>query len=111
MPVAGARMSAVEVENSLYALGGYQSDTVQKLSLDSLTWQLMQLKLPQADSRIPCFMKDTEVYLVIKQTLYSFTPLQVTAVKTLDEDIRCRSSYYSRGTLYYESGEGISSYI
>jgi hypothetical protein len=56
-------------------------------------------------------MKDTEVYLVIKQTLYSFTPLQVKAVKALDKDIRCRSSYYSRGTLYYESGDdGISSY-
>jgi hypothetical protein len=61
LPVAGGAMSAVEVENSLYALGGLDSsghtayDTVQKLSLDSLTWELMQLKLPQAASFLPCF--------------------------------------------------------
>jgi hypothetical protein len=44
-------MSAVEVDNSVYALGGRDDrllDTVQKLSLDSLTWQLMQLKLPSS---------------------------------------------------------------
>jgi hypothetical protein len=50
LPVAGYAMSAVELDNSLYALGGsdHQSflDSVQKLSLDSLTWELMQLKLP-----------------------------------------------------------------
>jgi hypothetical protein len=43
-------MSAVEVENTGYALGGYNGralDTVQKLSLNSLTRELMQLKLPR----------------------------------------------------------------
>jgi hypothetical protein len=110
LPVTGRNMSSVEVENSLYALGGYDGysdiDTVQKLSLDTLTWQLMQLKLPRAASFFPCFKTDTEVYLVINRTLHSFTPLQVTAVKTLDDNIECRSSYYSRGTLYYEDGSG-----
>jgi hypothetical protein len=51
LPVdGGTGMSAVEVEDSLYALGGYTVtplDTIQKLSLDSLTWELMHLKLPQ----------------------------------------------------------------
>jgi hypothetical protein len=106
LPVGGLGMSAVELHNSLYALGGYQGivgqDTVQQLSLDSLTWQLMQLKLPQADCDFPCFKKDTEVYLVINKTLYSFTPLEVKPIKTLPGDIRCISSYYSRGTLYYD---------
>jgi hypothetical protein len=107
MPVAGQGMSAVELHNSLYALGGCQGvlddlDTVQKLSLDSLTWQLMLLKLPQATYSFPCFKKDTEVYLVISQTLFSFTPLEVKPIKTLAEDIWCDSSYYSRDTLYYE---------
>jgi hypothetical protein len=99
-------MSAVELHNSLYGLGGEQGevggylDKVQKLSLDSLTWQLMQLKLPQADSLFPCFKTDTQVILINK-TLYLFTPLQVKAVMTLSEDISwCYSSYYSRGTLY-----------
>jgi hypothetical protein len=103
-------MSAVELHNSLYALGGSQRrdlDTVQKLSLDRLTWQLMQLKLPQAACDVSCFKKDTEVYLVIESTLYSFTPLEVKPIKTLQVDIRCSSSYYSRGTLYYEQGDMI----
>jgi hypothetical protein len=105
LPVGGGGMSAVELHNSLYALGGYQRihfDTVQQLSLDSLTWQLMQLKLPKTACYFPCFKKDTEVYLVIKKTLYSFTPLEVKPIKTLPEGIRCYSSYYSRDTLYYE---------
>jgi hypothetical protein len=110
LPVGCYGMSAVELHNSLYALGGTHRkdiDTVQELSLDSLTWQLMQLKLPQAYRYLPCFKKDTEVYLVIKKTLYSFTPLEVKPIKTLPEDISCSSSYYSRGTLYYEVGDGI----
>jgi hypothetical protein len=43
-------MSAVVLDNSLYALGSYDGgklSTVQKLSLDRLTWELMQLKLPK----------------------------------------------------------------
>jgi hypothetical protein len=112
LPVAGEGMSAVELHNSLYALGGQGDgwsylDTAQKLSLDSLTWQLMQLKLPQAAHYIPCFKKDTEVYLVISQTLCSFTPIEVKPIKTLPQYIRCTSSYYSRDTLYYNRGSGI----
>jgi hypothetical protein len=108
LPVAGACMSAVELDNSLYALGGYADgshlDTVQKLSLGSLTWELMQFKLPQAAWGIPCFKTNTQVCLVIKERLYSFTPLQVKSIKTLPHGILCTTSYYSRGTLYYESG-------
>jgi hypothetical protein len=113
-PVAGAGMSAVELHNSLYALGGSgvgwdgYLDTVQKLSLDSLTWQLMQLKLPQAAWCFPCFKTDTQVILVINKTLYLFTPIQVKAVMTLPENILwCYSSYYSRGTLYFETNVSI----
>jgi hypothetical protein len=90
LPVAGTHMSAVEIKHCLYALGGWsrrELDTVQKLSLDSLTWELMQLKLPQADCYFACFKTDTQVCLVIKETLYSFTFLQVKPVKTLDRSI------------------------
>jgi hypothetical protein len=69
LPVACLAMSAVELDNSLYVLGGHDGDdldTVQKLSLGSLTWELMQLKLPQAAMMFPCFKTDTEVYLVIR---------------------------------------------
>jgi hypothetical protein len=113
LPEAGYCMSAVEMDNSLYALGGNDGqsllDSVQKLSLDSLTWEFMQLKLPQADYSFACFKTDTEVYLVIEETLYSFTPLQVKPIKTIDQDIECSWSYYSKGTLYYERGIGIES--
>jgi hypothetical protein len=113
LPVAGEYLNAVVLDNALYALGGSDDeemlDTVQKLSLNSLTWELMQLKLPQAAYYFPCFKKDTEVYLVIENTLYSFTPLQVKPIKTLSNAIIGHSSYYSRGTLYYEHGIGIKS--
>jgi hypothetical protein len=113
LPVAGYAMSAVVLDNCLYALGGYNfpSDlnTVQQLSLDSLTWELMQLELPYACFSIPCFTTDTEVYLVIKTTLYSFTPLQVKPLMTLPESIECQTSYYSRDTLYYAWHGGIGS--
>jgi hypothetical protein len=111
LPIAAHSMSAVELHNSLYAFGGLGDrwshlDTVQRLSLDSLTWQLMQLKLPRYSSNLPCFKKDTEVYLMIKNT-YSFTPLEVEPIKTLPADIECLASYYSRGNFYYEGSNGI----
>jgi hypothetical protein len=104
LPVACWGMSAVELDNSLYGLGGFAGgllDTVQKLSLDSLTWELMQLKLPQAARNSPCFTTNSQGYLLLKETLYAFTPLQFKPVKTLPKGIdRSITSYYSRGTLY-----------
>jgi hypothetical protein len=111
LPVACRSMSAVELHNSLYALGGYGNrgfiDSVQKFDLDSLTWQLMQLKLPQPGASSLFFKTDTEVYLVIMKTLYSFTPLEIKQIKILPENIGGHSSYYRKGTLYYEGGSGI----
>jgi hypothetical protein len=68
--VASGQMNAVELVNSLYALGGIDGllDTVQKLSLDSLTWELIQLKIPIALFRFPCFKTNTQVYLLIRNT-------------------------------------------
>jgi hypothetical protein len=107
LPRACNNTSGVVVESSLYALGGcvYSGclDLVQKLSLESLTWELMQLRLPFAGECIPCFkLKDTEVYLVVNKTLYSFTTIEVPPLKTLTEDIQSwrGASYYRSGTLY-----------
>jgi hypothetical protein len=112
LPRACHSTSGVVVENSLYALGGYDGSTcdlVQKLSLESLTWELMQLRLPHTNCPIPCFkLRDSEVYLVINKTLCSFTGLQVVPLKTLTESILSSgASYYCRGTLYcsYDKGE------
>jgi hypothetical protein len=106
LPVACDCISAVEVENSLYALGGralgMNVDAVQKLSLDSLTWELMQLKLPQAQCFVP-LLQDRHSSVLNDQgdpvLLHSF-PNQ--GSQDSYSKIICRSSYYSRGTLYYE---------
>jgi hypothetical protein len=105
LPVGCLAMSAVELDYSLYALGGWANrdlGTVQKLSLDSLTWELIQVQLPQAVYYFPCFKTDTQVYLLIEKTLYSFTPLRIKPIKTVHEGIEwCDTSYYSRGNLHY----------
>jgi hypothetical protein len=112
LPRACSFESGVVVEKSLYALGGYDGsylDLVQKLSLESLTWELMQFRLPFVGSGMPCFkLRDTEVYLVVNKTLCSFTAFEVRPLKTLTEDIRSLygASYYYRGTLYCSNWNG-----
>jgi hypothetical protein len=112
LPRACSFASGVVVESSLYALGGHDGsslDLVQKLSLESLTWELMQFRLPFAGLCIPCFkLRDTEVYLVVNQTLCSFTGFEVRLLKTLTEKIMSwlGVSYYRRGTLYCSSFQG-----
>jgi hypothetical protein len=107
LPRACCLTSGVVVESSLYALGGWHNgeslDLVQKLSLESLTWELKQFRLSNAGGAIPCFkLRDTEVYLVVHNTLCSFTTLQVRPLKTLTNFIESwnGASYYHRGTLY-----------
>jgi hypothetical protein len=112
LPRVCLNTSGVVVERSLYALGGFygeELDLVQKLSLESLTWELMQFRLPFAGSGIPCFkQRDTEVYLVVKMTLCSFTAFEARPLKTLTGDIHSwyGVSYYLRGTLYCSSQRG-----
>jgi hypothetical protein len=112
LPRACSYASGVVVDRNLYALGGYDGsylDLVQKLSLESLTWELMQLRLPFAGRGIPCFkLRDAEVYLVVNKTLCSFTDLEVLPLMTLTEDFGSwyGASYYHRGTLYCSSDWG-----
>jgi hypothetical protein len=112
LPRACGQTSGVVVENSLYALGGFAGpslDLVQKLSLGNLTWRLMQFRLPFAGQRIACFkLRETEVFLVVNQTLCSFTAFEVRPLKTLTENIKSwfGASYYRRGTLYCSSDTG-----
>jgi hypothetical protein len=114
LPEAVSYGSAVVLEENLYVLGGVHegvvADLIQKLRLCELTWERMELRLPQTGLWVACFkVRDTEVYLVVKSVLYSFTPGQVPPLKTLHEDILSKfgPSYYSQGTLYCSSGEGM----
>jgi hypothetical protein len=114
LPRACCNTSGVVVESSLYSLGGAVKfsptlDLVQKLSLESLTWEVMQLRLPYAGWGIPCFkLRDTEVFLVVGNTLCSFTGLEVRPLKTLTECIWSLfgASYYHRSTLYCSRADG-----
>jgi hypothetical protein len=112
LPRASISTSGVVVEMSLYALGGSHGsdlDLVQKLSLESFTWDLMQFRLPFEGANIPCFkLSDTEVYLVVNKTLCSFTAFEVRPLKTLTKDIRSMygASYYRTGTLYCSNWNG-----
>jgi hypothetical protein len=113
LPKACQCTSGVVVENSLYALGGYDGfsylDLVQKLSLESLTWKLMQFRLQFTGWWFPYFkLSDTEVYLVVDKTLCSFTGFEARPLKSLTEGIRSwrGASYYRRGTLYCSNDQG-----
>jgi hypothetical protein len=112
LPRACWNTSAVVLESSLYALGGYGGenlDLVQRLSLESLTWELVQLALPHAGINISCFkLSDTEAYLVVNKTICSLTALEVRPLKTLTKEILSWRgvSYYHRGTLYGSYDEG-----
>jgi hypothetical protein len=112
LPRACSNTSGVVVESSLYALGGDDGallDLVQRMSLVSFTWELMQVRLPHAFNAIACFkLRDIEVYLVVKKTLCSLTSLQVLPLKNLPQisNAWCGASYNRRGTLYCSSFEG-----
>jgi hypothetical protein len=93
LPRACIHTSGVVVENSLYALGGeidgLPSDLVQKLSLESLTWELVQLRLPYPEIGIPCFKRNSEVYLIVNKYLCSFTALRIKRLERhLSKDIK-----------------------
>jgi hypothetical protein len=91
LPKACCIMSGVVVENSLCAFrghDGYHLDLVQKLSLESPTWEIMQFRLPFAGYAFPCFkLRDTEVCLVVTRTLCSLTAFEVRPLKTLTDYI------------------------
>jgi hypothetical protein len=67
------------------------------------------VQLPFEGCYIPCFkVRDTEVYLVVKNTLCSFTAFEVRPLITLTDDIKSLSgmSCYCRGTLYCSNRNG-----
>jgi hypothetical protein len=110
MPEGVFCLSGVVVEGSLYALGGFSLGNlnfIQKLSLERLTWERIEIGLPNLGPAIPCFkLKDAEVYLAFNETLYCLQPLR--KLKSLPEGIHSwyGPSYYSRGTLYCSNHRG-----
>jgi hypothetical protein len=113
-------MTCAVVEGSLYSLGGHNGvtalDLIHRLSLQTLTWELLKLKLPCKEYYFPCFTaKSPQVYFVMRKTLYVLNPLtsQVKSVKALYEDISNSGgpSCYSRGVLYCSVRDGAACWI
>lgn len=89
-PLPGATSSAavVVVEESLYVLGGSSDttlDLIQRLCLESLTWDVIPVRLPCAGSCFPCFTVQSQVYFILKDILFVFMPqtYQIRQVKQL----------------------------
>jgi hypothetical protein len=107
LPEACYTASLVVLEGSLYALGGYAGrllDLIQRLRLEELTWEIMELRLALPSSGLACFkVSDSEVYLVCDRTLHSFTPCGLLPLKAVYLDIQCwdTPSLYRRGAIYY----------
>jgi hypothetical protein len=112
LPRPRARMGAVVVLRSLYAMGGSKGifddfDSIQRLNFETLTWELLDLTLPHKVERLACFQYDNQVHFVLRGTLYTLTSDQVQPVKTLCKDIKSgEPCHFSRGTLYYTYNDG-----
>jgi hypothetical protein len=120
LPRAGAYMSGVQFEGSLYALGGTQANRlylnfIQKFTLEELTWQLLQVRLPHGFLAIPSFVVDSKVYVLMNKVLYCFLPqtLQVQRVKSVWGCMPSKNGpcYYSRGSLYCPTDMGVASRV
>jgi hypothetical protein len=110
--VQGAAVRVLESTCCLYALGGIvdksgaQSiDLIQELNLLSLTWRVLELKLPLCRTEITCFVyKDTsQLYFLLSKGLYSFRPKEerITLLRSYPHFLPCSMQpwYYSEGTL------------
>eukprot|EP00359_Climacostomum_virens_P011401 CAMPEP_0204917722 /NCGR_PEP_ID=MMETSP1397-20131031/15352_1 /ASSEMBLY_ACC=CAM_ASM_000891 /TAXON_ID=49980 /ORGANISM="Climacostomum Climacostomum virens, Strain Stock W-24" /LENGTH=172 /DNA_ID=CAMNT_0052090657 /DNA_START=269 /DNA_END=787 /DNA_ORIENTATION=+ len=100
---------ALDESRCLYALGGEVTghtilNLIQRLSLRSMKWNILKLKLPSPAQCIASFKLDeSQVYFVISKKLYCFTPQasSIKLVKVLRRDvISFGPSYYSKGVLY-----------
>jgi hypothetical protein len=118
IPVAvqGAAVKVLESSCCLYALGGtvdksgaQSIDLIQELNLQSLTWRVLELKLPFNRTEVTCFVyKDTsQLYFLLGKGLYSFRPKEerIALVRSYPLFLPCAMQpwYYSKGTLICSS--------
>jgi hypothetical protein len=103
----------MEATQSLYLIGGTAShkplDLIVRLDLLKLTFEVLDVKLPQPGRNIACFMlssESTEIYFIVNQDLYLFKPSSNSCeyVKHVSHQLNCQGlCYYLDGTLYYTS--------
>jgi hypothetical protein len=108
LPTACSRLSSIVAEECLYVLGGYSDtalDLIQRLSLTSLTWTVLDVRLPAAAYYLACFTQKTpQIYFVRLRELYCFEleTSHITRVKAVTRQVFSYfgPNYFYNGTLY-----------
>jgi len=115
LPLACADGSAIQSSNCIFVVGGRFDEAVnlefiQKLSLNSLTWEILSLQLPVGTYDIPCFKvseTDSPFFILIENKVYLFNPDSFTLQPLLTLPRRLRDykmpCKYRGGTLYCSS--------
>jgi hypothetical protein len=108
LPRNCSSISGTVVNGSLYAL---EEDTtvssIQRLRLDELSWDVLELELPYSGPSIPLLKVksfDAQLYFVMEGYLYAFQPL-THKVQQLSGTLVSldKVTYYHRGYLYGSS--------
>jgi hypothetical protein len=103
----------LEETRCIYVLGGYidESDenknSIQVFSLESSTWRVLTVSLPNAEYSVPCFKlnrKSTEIYFSVGSMLYKLHTLEERLETLKSASIPSNTTfgqcYYSRGRLF-----------
>mmetsp|Transcript_32250 Transcript_32250/g.55748 ORF Transcript_32250/g.55748 Transcript_32250/m.55748 type:complete len:358 (-) Transcript_32250:55-1128(-) len=111
---SGTSLIAFEFTQCIYAFGGYAGErlnTIQRLTLGSLNWDLMFIHLPVADNFICAFkLQSYKIFFITGDFLFAFVPSAsvITRVKPMNRSVSSVSgpSYYSNCTIYTSSNAG-----
>mmetsp|Transcript_3899 Transcript_3899/g.8179 ORF Transcript_3899/g.8179 Transcript_3899/m.8179 type:complete len:289 (-) Transcript_3899:2012-2878(-) len=99
--------TAIALQASVYVLGGHAGmeklNTVQKLSLDSLQWELLDIRLPYQRDDIACFYKSpdsSQIYFIQDLSLYTLD----TETCKIEKTNSLSRSLVSNGPTYFRNG-------
>mmetsp|Transcript_31901 Transcript_31901/g.54950 ORF Transcript_31901/g.54950 Transcript_31901/m.54950 type:complete len:370 (+) Transcript_31901:45-1154(+) len=100
-----------ESTNSIFVFGGEGRKIIQELSLLSMTWQILPVRLSHADYHIPVFKTNSDegsLYFTSERVLYKFilSSKTIERIKPISRNIESwyGPSYYVSGRLYCPSG-------
>jgi len=104
LPKATHGVNAVMIDSSVFVIGG-NTDEVQELDVQTLTWRVLPFKLPGPAQVFwyPVFSVGSKVYFIYESKLYSFRPSdsEVKHERDLSSNFQgfCGPSYYNKGIL------------
>mmetsp|Transcript_294 Transcript_294/g.335 ORF Transcript_294/g.335 Transcript_294/m.335 type:complete len:273 (+) Transcript_294:31-849(+) len=113
MTCVGISVIVSAKQRQLYALGGCYGenfDRIQRFDISSLSWELMELRLPLPDYQIPSFETDDEgFYVILKKNLYRFNIAEEAFLHVASLKRDCKSngpSYWVKGKLFLSNDLG-----